>query len=139
MHSPELLHLSARRTGMDGYRERLNSLPKLYMQKAYPEYPNAIAFPYDEVIAAIGADYFNSSIAYMLGLAIADGAEEIGLYGVDMKASEEYGFQRANCEYLIGVARGRGIKVYVPEISPLCKFQNDPTNPEFAGRYGLLP
>lgn len=41
-----------------------------------------------------------------------------------MAADDEYGYQRPNCEYLIGLARGRGIKVVIPDESPLCKFQD---------------
>ena len=53
-----------------GYEDRLRGLEgKLYMQQAYEEIPNAIEYPLDKVSMLVG-DYFNSSIAYMLGLAI---------------------------------------------------------------------
>jgi len=32
------------------------------------------------------------------------------VYGVDMKADDEYGYQKPNMEYLIGLARGKGIQ-----------------------------
>jgi hypothetical protein len=91
-------------------------------------------YPFEAVAEDIGA-YWCSSVAYMLALAIHEKAEEIGLYGIAMDAGDEYGYQKPNCEYLIGLARGRGIKVHIPEQSPLCKFVND-TDYEYAGRYG---
>lgn len=91
-------------------------------------------YPFDAVAESVG-DYWCSSIGYMLALAIHEGAEEIALYGVDMRADDEYGYQKPNCEYLIGFARGKGIKVHVPEQSPLCKFVSPPDK-DYAGRYG---
>lgn len=113
----------------------LPEYPVLYMQDA--KYPNVTTYPLEEVAATIGGDYWCSSVGYMLALAIHEGAEEIAIFGVDMKATEEYAYQRANCEYLIGLARGKGIKVHIPDTSPLCKFQSDPDF-TYRGRYGRL-
>ena len=96
----------------------------LYMQEAYPEIPGAIAYPIEDVIAVVG-DYFNSSIAYMLGLAILEKVDRIGVWGVDMDGDDEFGFQRPNAEYLIGFAKGVGIDVYIPEESSLLTFGID--------------
>ena len=93
----------------------------LYMQEAYPDIPNSMAYPLDDVIEQTG-DYFNSSIAYMLGLAILEKVDRIGIWGVDMDGDSEFGYQRPNTEYLIGFARGRGIDVFVPEESSLLTF-----------------
>ena len=51
----------------------------------------------------------------------AQGFEKIALYGIDMSRSEEYRDQRPSCEYFIGVARGMGIDVFVPEESSLLR------------------
>ncbi len=117
---------------LDKYLANIAQCNRPYMVEKY--IPEATAYPYDEVIADVG-DYFCSSIGLMLALAIHEKYDEIALYGIDMRADEEYAYQRANCEYLIGLARGRGIKVIVPEQSPLCKFESPP-NREYAGRYG---
>lgn len=109
----------------------------LYMQEAYAEVPNAKAYPYDSVIPIVG-DYFNSSLGYMVALAIAEGAKEIGIYGVDLVAPDEYGYQKPNMEYLIGVARGRGITVTIPGGSGLCKFNSKGLNMDYDGRYGVM-
>jgi hypothetical protein len=109
----------------------------LYMQEAYPEVPNATAYPFESVVEAVG-DYFNSSLGYMVALAITEGAEEIGVFGVDLVGPDEYGYQKPNMEYLIGLARGKGIKVTIPKESGLCKFNPRGTGFEYVERYGKL-
>lgn len=103
------------------YVERLNMVPRLYLQEPHPGLPKAEIFPIAEVAKTTG-DYFSSSVGYLMALAIHEGAEEIGIYGVAMEGHDEYGYQRPNMEYLVGLARGRGIKVHIPEQSPLCKY-----------------
>jgi len=94
--------------------------PRVYMAEAHPELKNSVPYPFDEMFARFGR-YFTSSIAYMLALAITQEPEWIGLYGVDMASASEYYDQRPCCEYLIGMARGMGIEVDVPEASALLK------------------
>lgn len=124
-----------------GYIDRLMDVDvPLYMQKDY--FDSAVRYPFEEVISVTG-DYFNSSIAYMLALAIAEGYEKIGLYGVDMKAEDEYFYQRPNIEYLIGLAKGRGIEIVLPDECPICKFHGDgiqfgSSYPVYHERYGQL-
>lgn len=114
------------------YLEKISFCRRLYMADAYPEVPGAERYPY-ELVSQVCGNYWESSIAYMVGLAIVEGAEEISIYGVSMKANEEYFYQRPNLEYLIGLATGRGIKVHVHEGSPVMKFSGcDGYN----GRYG---
>jgi hypothetical protein len=118
------------------YFGELQHRTKLYMPESYAEVPGSIAYPFDEVAETCGA-YWSSSIAYAMALAIHELAEEIGLWGVNMEAADEYGYQRPNMEYLIGLARGRGIKVHIHETSPLLKFVGPP-DCDYAGRYGRL-
>ena len=126
----------------DGYFDRLRECDNLYMQEAYAEIPNAKRYPFEQVAETTG-NYWNSSIAYAMALAIHEGAEEIAIYGVDMKGDDEYGYQKPNMEYLIGLAMGRGIKVTIPDASPLLKFNPvgvrfyDHT-PEYVQRNGWL-
>ena len=142
MHDWKLLNSEHSRRKPD-YFDRLRELDCIYMQEPYESVPNAKAYPFDEVAKSIGAYYFNSSIAYPFALAIHEGAEEIGLWGVDMDAGEEYAYQRPNMEYLIGIARGKGIKVHIPDESPLCKFRGTGIRfynhePVYRDRYGNL-
>ena len=131
-----------------GYEDRLRGLEgKLYMQQAYEEIPNAIEYPLDKGSMLVG-DYFNSSIAYMLGLAIYEKYDRIGLWGVDMKEKGEWGHaneyrdERPNCEYLLGFAKGKGIEIHLPHESPLLKFSGEfplgTVIPHYGVRYGFL-
>lgn len=79
-------------------------------------------FPYDAAERLYGSLYLTSSPAYMMAYAILIGATEISIYGVDLSISDhEYFWQRPCMEAWIGFAKGRGIKVYIPEISHIGK------------------
>ena len=105
------------------------------MLKDEPGIPELRAFPMDAVGDLIGRTchgtvYVESSIAYMMALAILEGAERIGIWGCDLATGGEYAYQRPNLGYLIGLARGRSTKVYVPA-------QNALLSPCRAVPYGL--
>tara|TARA_R100000963_G_C4601261_1_gene74872 strand:- start:47 stop:646 length:600 start_codon:yes stop_codon:yes gene_type:complete len=130
------------------YEDRLRELDApLYMQQAYGDIPNAIAYPLDEISSIVG-DYYNSSIAYMLAMAIVENVDKIGLWGVDMSGSgepghaNEYRDERPNCEYLLGFAKAKGIEIYLPEECPLLKFGGifplGNVIPNYGNRYGYL-
>ena len=133
------------------YEDRLRELcdlgAALYMQKAYPDIPNAIEYPLEEVSSLVG-DYYNSSIAYMLALAIFEGYDKIGIWGVDMIGqgepghADEYRDERPNCEYLLGFAKAKGIEIYLPDECPLLKFSGrfplGTVIPNYGHRYGYL-
>jgi len=113
------------------YHEWLGSQDKpIYLQEERPDLvPSGIRFPLDEIRRFIqeitGEDepeaYFTNTIAYLIAFAMYEGAEEIGVFGVDMALDAEFGTQRPSCEYFIGLARGRGIKTHIPERSDLLK------------------
>lgn len=98
----------------------------IYMLHPSPEYPSSRPFPAAELVARFG-DYFTNTVAWQVAWAITqvewatgDGAE-IGIYGVDMAQGSEYAAQRPSCEYHIGIARGMGIDVTIPDTSDLLK------------------
>jgi hypothetical protein len=96
----------------------------VYMQQRHEDIPASVALPIKELSERFfpGEDpYFTSTPSYMIAMAIMEGYEEIGIYGIDLLQDEEYSYQRPGAEYLIGVARGMGIKVHVPKQSALCK------------------
>ena len=66
-------------------------------------------------------DYFTSTIAFMLALAIHEGFGTIDLYGIDLTVGEEYDYQKPCAEFWIGLAMGRGIQVGIPQASALLK------------------
>lgn len=88
------------------------------LQEPHPELENSSAYPIDRITSKFGR-YFTSTASYMIALAIDEGAEGIGLFGVNMSTEGEYRNQRSCCEYLVGVARGMGIKVHIANGSPL--------------------
>lgn len=75
-------------------------------------------YPWDGV-QEVWKGGFDSSLAYMLALAILKAPQKIGIWGADMASTEEYAHQRDNFLEMIGFARGRGIEVYLPETSQL--------------------
>ena len=82
--------------------------------------PAATIYPIEKLKPYFGT-YFTSTIAYMIALAIHEGAEEIGLWGVDMLGDGEYSHQRPCCEHMLGIAKGKGIKLTIPDKSPVLR------------------
>jgi len=102
-------------------------------QSNKPVYVNQLGVFNKEILLTPESDYLESSAAYMLDTAISNHPEEIHIWGIKMDADDEYQYQRANFEYLIGFARGRGIKVFIYD-SSLCRYSKYfPVYPE---RYG---
>jgi hypothetical protein len=131
MHEPSELKSRMKADYIDSLQHRT----RLYMQEQYPEVPGCERYPFEEV--AKTCPHWHSSIAYIMALAIHEGAEEIGLWGVQMEAKDEYGYQRPNMLYLIGLARGRGIKVHLHETCPLFKYVG-PADCNYTERYGKI-
>jgi len=96
----------------------------IYLQSSeqYPGIKVAVQFPYEPLVEKFGR-YFTSTIAWQIALAIHEGAEVIGLWGIDLMLQEEYHHQRPCVEYLLGWARGLGIGVVIPRQSSLMKPQ----------------
>lgn len=116
----------------------------VYMATKNPAVPQAIAYPINQMIDEFGLatmriddklaaekGYFHSSVDYMLALAISEGFEEIGVWGVDMAHDTEYVYQKPSASFWLGVARGRGIKLALPSVSALLSSQGY--------RYGMDP
>ncbi len=92
---------------------------KVFLKTILPETPNATPFPIDALCQMFPDKYFTNSVSYMIALAIAEGVDEIGLWGIDMALggdgeSDEYGRQRPSVEYYLGIATGMGIAVHLP-------------------------
>jgi hypothetical protein len=95
----------------------------VYMIEAHPDFPASVAFPVDAMIERFGRNFWTSSLAWMMALAIVEvegkAGAEIALYGVDMAATDEYGHQKPGCLYFIEIARSLGITVTIPPESDL--------------------
>jgi len=106
----------------EGYTNFLKGfVGPVYMSKHIPEVTNCVVLPYKELVAKYGPYFFTSSLAWMMAMAIEEGAEKIALYGVDMAHSTEYGEQRLGCQYFAVLARSLGIEVGVPPESDLLR------------------
>lgn len=126
------------------YIQWMATLPLVFMHHPVPEIPRSVALPVDALIEKYGNIWFTSSVAWMMALAIEDILERrrlrgtdpnnpdlvplaegevdsIGLWGVDMAATEEYGYQRAGCQRFIEICATLGINVVLPPESDLMR------------------
>jgi hypothetical protein len=92
----------------------------IYVSHRIPNIPNTVAFPRAEC-AKIGHDYFTSSVAFMIALAIREGFKVIELYGIDLVVGEEYAYQKPCAEFWLGLAAGKDITVGTHQNSALLK------------------
>lgn len=109
----------------------------VYMQDHFEQIPTSRRLDIENLVAKYGSYFFTSSIAIMMACAIEDILEiraenekrgmrtlepdMIGMWGVDMSANEEYGYQRAGCQHFVVLAADLGIQVYAPPESDLLR------------------
>ena len=104
------------------YKHKAQGRP-IYLQKADPDIPTSIAFPYKEVQAFFATAkgptrYFTCSAAWLIAFAIYEGFERIELWGFelrDTKPHSAFAFERPCFAYWVKVAQDRGIEVYYQE------------------------
>lgn len=96
----------------------------VYMQERYPEVPSSVRYPVERVLTEYPR-YLSSTVAWMIALALTEGVDVIGLWGIHFQSGSEYQEQRAGCEFWIGMAMGRGVHVKIPEACPLLKEPKD--------------
>lgn len=112
------------------YMKWLRELPiPVYMVSQHPQIPNSVEYPLQRMIDEFGLEdvrtdmkgkgYFHSTVDYMIALAISEGFEEIGVWGIDMIHDTEWGYQKPSGSFWLGLARGRGIKITIPVESAL--------------------
>lgn len=100
------------------------------MQEPTEGFPNLQVYPLQKMVERFGHNWFSSSVAYMMALAIAKAEgrkakgivekEEIAIFGVDMAAQEEaYSNQKLGCLRFIEIAKECGITVSIPLESSL--------------------
>ncbi len=116
-----------------GIHKLTNNTIPLYFIERTPTVPSSLKFPIDELTQMFfpwakkiregryDDCYWTSSAQMMLALAIYEGFNEIELYGIDMADTVEYRNQRKGCEYIIGFAIGKGIKVRRPLSCPILR------------------
>lgn len=92
-----------------------------YTSWPHPMYINHVVYPFDMVVRALGMHYLNNSVAYALALAIAEGYTDIGLFGADFSYPNAHMSEsgRACCEFWMGVATQRGVRLAIAQHSTL--------------------
>ena len=93
----------------------------IYTSRAHPDYPSLVPYPLEEVVNSCGREYFNSTVAYAIALAIHERAQSIAMFGADYSFPDKHVSEkgRACCEFWLGVASARGIKIGVASGSTL--------------------
>ena len=114
----------ARKYGGDSYIDRLNGFAEdglLWTLWLYPGMEICYHYPAHPDLLPVMPP--QSSVAYMMHWAIpfAGPSGAIGLFGIDMAAGEEYGYQAPNMMYLIGIAQAKGRAVHIDPASSLPK------------------
>lgn len=110
----------------------------MVMQQQYPLVPASEAYPLREIVEQFGIikptlqaepysdrwwgfirqrGEFACTAAFMLALALAEGADDVMLCGIDFSGNDvlaiERPWQRASMKYWVGIARGLGIPVTI--------------------------
>lgn len=98
--------------------ERLNDYCKpIYMREPSNDIPLSRHLEGD-LITEFTGERPQSTVAFMIAHAIME-QRDFGVFGVHMDKGSEYESQRANCRYLVGFARGKGLRVFIPPDSGL--------------------
>lgn len=110
----------------------LGQQPVVWMIDPVKELPNSKRYPFEQMVRKYGPYFFTSSVAWMFAMAIEAILEdrqarpveplitdEIGLWGIDMATTDEYGYQRAGCQFFAQIAQQLDINVVIPHESDL--------------------
>lgn len=90
----------------------------IYMQRTHRAIPNSVRYPLRIALDTFGR-CFTSTASYLLALAILEGYETIGVWGIHLTERRIHLRQRPGVEYLLGIARRRGIHILLPAGCPL--------------------
>ena len=116
-----------------------NHAGPIYTCELDPRCTGLVEFPLVEVMNACQTGYFNNTVAYAIGFAIAAKVAEIHLYGIDFSYKGYVHFAeagRANCEFLLSTAISRGIQVGIAQDSSLLD-TNEPVQSKLYGYHRL--
>lgn len=113
--------LSTYRKGRRSYRGYMRMLRRMscpvYMQRTHRSIPTSVRYPIEQVLERFGR-CFTSTVSYAVALAIMEGYDVIGLWGIDVRR-KEYLHQRPALKYLLALAKGQGIEVVLPPAARL--------------------
>ena len=121
----------------------------IWMLDEYSEVPASESYPINDISDnnALGKlykdgkrrEFYTSSVAYAIALAIQLDYKCIKMFGIEMESETEYRYQGEGVFYWLGVARGRGVDVYISKksrmfIEPLYGYEGG----AYLGREQLL-
>lgn len=114
-----------RRTGNwndSGHLKWLQDFPTdkpLYMQKHYDDIPASVEYPLQQIKERFGLDprttFFGCTAAHSISLALYLGARTVGMWGVEANSATEYGNERDSLSFWLGVAKGMGVEIVLPD------------------------
>lgn len=100
-------------------RAWIHSCPvTIYLTTMFTENPHARVFPLQKVerfmrdTFKMAEPYWASSYAYCLAFAMMEDVTDIGLHGIEMDWGRERSHERANLEFMLGLALGSGINIH---------------------------
>lgn len=96
------------------YLTHLQQHPCVRVLIRQPELPNAELIDINAILARFGPYFLSSTISWMLAVAILSNPKEIGLWGVDCTAADEYAVQRPGVQFFLWEAERVGIKLHTP-------------------------
>lgn len=112
------------------YQRLKTELPyPVVMLEAHADFPSSVEYPLKIAKKVVfehiflgenrNAEYFDSSMPYMMALAILSGYRRVFVYGFELRTDTEYKYQRIGAVALIFFAAGLGIDVILPENTAL--------------------
>lgn len=83
--------------------------------------PVCVRFPFERLERTFGRSYWTCTFAYQIALALMEGYQEIGLYGVEVAygTARERSVEWACVSWWMGFATAHGVKFHVPTHSLL--------------------
>ena len=91
----------------------------LYMQKHFDDIPASVEYPLQQIKERFGLDarttFFGCTAAHSISLALFLGATTVGMWGVEANSQTEYGSERDSLSFWLGVAKGMGVEIVLPE------------------------
>ncbi|MCG7984728.1 MAG: class I SAM-dependent methyltransferase [Candidatus Thiodiazotropha lotti] len=97
-----------------------NKVP-IMTSRPHSGYPSLIAYPLELVINELKYDYFNSTAAYAVALAIFLGVKKISLFGIDFTYPNAHDAEKGRgcVEFWLGKATERNIDIALPKSTSL--------------------
>ena len=89
--------------------------------RTHPDYPNAYAYPLDDVTTRFKDNYFTTTVAYIVAYAAYIGVEDLYLFGLDFYYPNAMVVESGmGCvAYWLGIARENGVHFKIPSSSTL--------------------